>query len=219
MCLSCPLEKQRSLRISNTLGGWLLGKTFKMGKTDVQLFLSFVLEKWQQWGFLYLKPAFIRKRFLSAESLCVLGDLFRLAFVFPGLCEPAAVGMLTLAWSSAVRLSLDLEVSWGWFCSSGPCCQVFSGLCPPPPPQHQLAPPNTSSASAGLNQSQTIPGKECHPGPKVLTVSLEENWAQGACVAPFFKKKKWKMVQESFSMSWGHCVHVCVQLLYLFSCT
>ena len=60
--------------------------------------------------FLYLKPAFIRKRFLSAE-LCVLGDLFRLAFVFPGLCEPTAVGMLTWARSSAVRLSLDLEAS------------------------------------------------------------------------------------------------------------
>ena len=183
-----------------------------MGKTDVQLFLSFVLEKWQQWGFLYLKPAFIRKRFLSAESLCVLGDLFRLAFVFPGLCEPTAVGMLTLARSSAVRLSLDLEASWGWFCSSGPLLPGFQWAVAP-------LPPHTSSFSAGLNRSQTIPGKECHPGPKVLTVSLEEDWAQGACIAPLKKNEKWKMVQESFCMNWGHCVHVCVQLIYLFSCT
>ena len=82
------------------------------------------------------------------------------------------------------------------------------------PPSH-----HTSSVSARLIQSQTIRGEECHPGLKALTVSVEENWAQGPCIAPFLKKKKWKMVQESFYLSWGHCVHVCVQLIYLFSCT
>ena len=54
-----------------------------------------------------------------------------------------------------------------------------------PPPSH-----HTSSVSARLNQSQTIPGEECHPGLKALTVSVEENWAQGACIAPFLKKKE-----------------------------
>ena len=182
-----------------------------MGKTDVQLFLSFVLEKWQQWGFLYLKPAFIRKRFLSAESLCPRWPV-PLGFCFPRTvwthrCEHADAGLVV-----AVRLSLELEASCGWLCSSGPLL---------PGSQWAVAPPShhTSSVSARLNQSQTIPGEECHPGPKALTVSVEENWAQGACLAPFFKKKKWKMVQESFYPSWGHCVHVCVQLIYLFSCT
>lgn len=42
---------------SGTGGGRLLSETLKMGKTDVKLFWSFVLEKWQQRGFLYLKVA------------------------------------------------------------------------------------------------------------------------------------------------------------------
>lgn len=153
-----------------------------MGKTDVQLFLSFVLEKWQQWGFLYLKPAFIRKRFLSAESLCVLGDLFRLAFVFPGLCEPTAARMLTLAWS------LQLGCLWSWrrpaggSAALGPCCQVLSGPWPPLPP-HQL----------GFCKAYSEPD---HPWGRVPPRAQGFNCVRrgelgsGAMYSSFFKKKE-----------------------------